>query len=293
MSNDTPDVDSQVVDSKGAEPQAPSEHDLAVDKAKALGWVEQEEYRGDKTKWRDAEEFLDFGERLNPILRENNKRLEAQLRERDQTIAKIQASVEKFAVVHEQTKKAAYEEALKTLRAEKKTALEVGDYDAVIAVDERIAVTRDAAKQAEVGERESAPPIKTAEHTRIEQEFTAWNAQNKWTEDPELEAFAQLQGSILLKEGVDTKGDAFVPFLNKVAERVKARYPEKFPESKRVGASRVEGSSTGGSTGGGRESYAALPAEIKEVCDSLVESIPGYTREKYVKAYYANLKAGR
>src|SRR3970040_676509 len=139
-------------------------HEEAVVKAKTLGWVPKEEYKGNPEKWRDAEEFNEFGERLNPILRENNKRLEAQLRTKEEAhakeLAEIRASVAKFAKLHEETEKVAYAKALADLRAERKEALAEGDYDRAEEVTEQIENAKTAAKaEKEVREPKAAPEV--------------------------------------------------------------------------------------------------------------------------------------
>ena len=48
--------------------------------ARNLGWVPQEEFRGDPGKWVDAETFVERGHTIMPILKSNNKKLEEQLR---------------------------------------------------------------------------------------------------------------------------------------------------------------------------------------------------------------------
>ena len=40
-------------------------------KAKAMGWSPQEEFRGDPDKWIDAAKFVARGENIMPILKEN------------------------------------------------------------------------------------------------------------------------------------------------------------------------------------------------------------------------------
>ena len=261
-----------------------AEHGDAVDKATRLGWVPQEEYKGDKSKWRDAEEFLEFGERLNPILRDNNKRLEAQLRERDLQIASIQKEVGKFAKIHEQTVKDAYAKALSDLKAEKKAAFEIGDYDTVMALDDKIAETRIAEKTP--AEAPPPQPPKNEVPDDIQATFNEWSQANSWIKDPEMEAYARAAGELLVKQGVVAKGEYFKPFLAKVTEKVKERFPENFPEVRRGAPNRVEGGSDSGSgRPAGKQSYNHLPAEAKESCDLLVKTIPGYTREKYCAAY--------
>ena len=43
--------------------------------AKAMGWVPKDEFKGDESKWKDAESFVKDGYEILPILRERTKNL--------------------------------------------------------------------------------------------------------------------------------------------------------------------------------------------------------------------------
>src|SRR5690606_35489735 len=47
--------------------------------AKSMGWVPQDEWKGDPDKWTDAQEYVERGEQVLPILRANNRRLQDDL----------------------------------------------------------------------------------------------------------------------------------------------------------------------------------------------------------------------
>jgi len=271
-------------------------HEEAVVKAKTLGWVPKEEYKGNPEKWRDAEEFNEFGERLNPILRENNKRLEAQLRTKEEAhakeLAEIRASVAKFAKLHEETEKVAYAKALADLRAERKEALAEGDYDRAEEVTEQIENAKTAAKaEKEVPEPKAAPEVPA----EIQATYTKWSAQNPWAVEgtekynPEMEAYARAIGETLYRSGTPTKGEAFEPFLNLITQKVKERFPEAFGNPLRRVAS-VEGGTDGDETPTGKHTYANLPKEAKDACDFLVETGTFKSKAEYVARYYADKK---
>ena len=50
------------------------------EEARKLGWVKQEEWKGDPDKWRPAEEFVERGRNIVPIMRERLEKLEKELR---------------------------------------------------------------------------------------------------------------------------------------------------------------------------------------------------------------------
>lgn len=265
----------------------------AVAKAKLLGWVPKEQFRGQESAWRDAPEFLEFGERMNPILRENNRRLEAELLASKQQIANIQKQVAEFAKLHEQTKAEAYKQALADLKMQKKEALENGDLDAVVELDEQIADTREAERQAKRAvEKDNVvddKPQKSADPV-AETIYRDWSTQPEIKlilADPEMEAYSRAIGEVLTntREHIrETPAESFKVFLNLVAEKVKARFPEKFRNDNRAEESRVEGSGGAAKPASGKRNYAALPKEAQEACDFLV-STGTMTREQYLATY--------
>lgn len=67
-----------------------------VAEARQLGWVPQEEFRGDQSRWVDADSFVKRGHEVMPILKANNARLmgevtslKATLTEATQAIAQL------------------------------------------------------------------------------------------------------------------------------------------------------------------------------------------------------------
>jgi len=266
-----------------------SEDTAVLEKAVRLGY-DPDRYEQDDPKWKSPEEFIAFGEQLNPILRENNKRLEAQNSELREEITKIQIEVAKFAKLHEETSKAAYAQARADLKAEKAEALSTGDYEAVVEIDEKLEATREAEKQADAeaaAKKAEKPAPKTPEvDPETAKQFAAWEAKNPWTQNKEAEAFARSVGILMAQEGQPHTGDDFVPFLNKLTKKVKERFPELFEDSPRERDSLVEGGGDGGEyVPKGKKTYANLPKEAREACDLLVATVKGYTREKYVQAY--------
>src|ERR1700727_987239 len=67
---------SDVQGAQDAPEHAPNE---AEREARNLGWVGKEEFKGDPSKWRPAEEFLDRGRTILPIGLHDKKRLQRNL----------------------------------------------------------------------------------------------------------------------------------------------------------------------------------------------------------------------
>jgi len=262
-----------------------------LQKAKDQGY-DPDRYSKEDSRWKTPEQFLEFGEQLNPILQENNRRLLEKNKALEVKIENIQKEVMKFAKLHEETQKEAYAKALEDLRAQRKDALASGDYDLAEEVTEKIELTKEAQKtETSVASSEAASPQVPME---IQNAYNDFLNDNKWADiqspeyNEEMEAFALALGAVRIKQkGQPKTAEEFKEHLKNVTEKVKARFSEKF-ETEQV-AAKVEG---GGSSGSGKRSvltgkktYANLPKEHQESCDLLCKTIDGFTVEKYLATY--------
>src|SRR5580698_7384300 len=64
-------------DVSGAE-ETPRPNESEVE-ARRLGWVGKDEFKGDPDKWRPADEFLDRGRRILPIVLKDNEKLQRRI----------------------------------------------------------------------------------------------------------------------------------------------------------------------------------------------------------------------
>ena len=58
-----------------------------------MGWIPPTRYKGDPTRYIDAEAFLERGETVMPILKENNKKLQTELSALRESSAKQAAAL--------------------------------------------------------------------------------------------------------------------------------------------------------------------------------------------------------
>ena len=99
-----------------------------------LGWIPQDQFRGDPAKWTDAETFVTRGKEILPILRKNNEKLQGTVEHLGQEVTTLKGALAtaneamgEFRRYHEETAKRAYDSAVRDLRAQKLVALEDGD----------------------------------------------------------------------------------------------------------------------------------------------------------------------
>lgn len=234
------------------------------DKARKMGWVPKSEFRGDPEKWRPAEEFVERGENMVPLLRSQVKRQERE-------IAELKQTMHQFAEYHTKTEQRAYEKALKDLREQRAAAIAAGDGVAFDKVDSQINELRE-----ELESKKTQKPQEEGETP----EFREWLSRNAWANDVKLQNIGRGIAEALVADGETARG---VELLDLVSQEIKRRYPEKFENPRRNAAPSVEGAASAPRKAG--KSYADLPPEAKAACDRFVKQ--GLTtKEKYVKQFF-------
>ena len=237
------------------------------ERARRMGWTDQETFRGDKAKWVDAATFVKNGEESLPILRER-------LRTMERTNADLSKTAAEFKKMSDSAFDRAYKKAKSDLEAEIEAKAAAGDGKGA----------KEAAK--ELAELEGEKKERDAAGDR-DPVFDAWVAENSWyTQDTELAAEAEGVALILRKRGVKTDG---VTFLNDVKSELKKRFPEKFSNPRRAAGGGVERPSGGGEGGGGasKKGWESLPAEAKEAGERYIKQKLYKDKAEYAIAYHA------
>lgn len=202
-------------------------------KAMEAGWVPEAEWNGEADKWRPAKEYLDRGELF--------KKIEDQGR----TMKDMKRAIEDLKHLNAKTREVEYARALASLKSQKKTALEEGDADAVIKLDDDIDLVK--AEQNKLMYTAST-------QTETPQEFVDWVNKNKWYEnDPGMRGYADALGRSL---GV--KGMLPEQVLQEVEKEVRKTFSDKFNNPNRNKPGAVEGSTK---TGKSTENYALSDIE--------------------------------
>ena len=181
-----------------------------------LGWRPKDDFDGDEATFIDAAEFV----RRQPLF----DKIESMGRELKETKKVLNLLQEH----HKKVKETEFNRALDELKAEKKKALEDGDADKLLAVDDAIAEIRTAqiTKQNEPQEQPQLHP-----------DFVNWVNRNKWyAKDPEMRAFADAVGL----QYKDSSGASNEDVLKYVEQRVKATYKDKFVNPNRTKPNAVE-----------------------------------------------------
>lgn len=241
------------------EAPAPSE---VEEKALKGGWIPKSEFKGDPAKWRSAEEFVERGETLLPIMKATVAR---QARE----IAALERAQKEVTEYLTRSEKLAYDRAIKDLKAKQIEAVSVADTETFAKLDQEIA---------ELSRETPRPPA----HVKNTDDpvFTEWLGRNKWAESDEVMiAYAETQGEFLTRTTNKRGSD----LLEEITKEVKAKFPNKFTNPRRDEAPPVEGGSPPSRKGG--KTFADLPAEAKAACERMEKNY-GVKRADYLKNFF-------
>jgi hypothetical protein len=199
----------------------------AEQKASEQGWVPQDQWEGDPEQWRPAKEFLDRGELFKKIEDQNR------------TIKEFKRALDDLKGHHAKTRETEYARALLSLKAQKKTALEEGDADSVIRLDDQIDLVK-----TEQGRLQAQAAVQ--EPTQVDPEFSNWVEKNSWYESSQpMRAYADALGRDLAFKGLTPSA-----VLKEVERQVKQEFPNKFTNPNRNKPGSVEGSTNKGGKSG-------------------------------------------
>lgn len=292
----SPDVNTGVA-IPGERAPAPQEqaggHDDVETRARAMGWVDKDEFRGPADKWRPADEFVRKGEEDLPILRERLRDstrktadLEAKLARQQADFAANFKRLESMSAMALQRQR---EQLLGSYAAAQRDAVANGDvarYDqlerdkftALHDYDTRIAQAQQPpAPQHQDQRSPQLPPHEAAT-------VSSWRQSNAWFDaDMEMNMVAQARHVALQKE---KPGLSLEENLKEVSAYVRQRYPDKF--ASRAAPAAVEGGSRfSGAQGGSRSRGAAdLPAEARRQGEKWVKDGTFKDINEYAKLYW-------
>ncbi len=251
---------------------APNE---AETKAKRLGWVPKDEFKGDPEKHRSAEEFLERGEAMLPFLKRDNDKLHQSMTKLERRLEEQAQTFTKFVEFSSKAEERAYKKAKTELEAKLDGAIETAD----------VAGARQVRK--EIAELEEAKPEPVEVRTptvQLDPIIQGWIAENEWFQrDKALNAVAV---DIFGELEQEKPGVSKAELLAETKRQVMDKFPKKFglnPNRDNAAAVSTPGGVAPKKKAG--KTYDDLPADAKAACTKFVRTIPGYTREKYVKDY--------
>lgn len=285
-------AEEQVVDTS-SEP-SPTEPSEAEVKARAVGWVPKDEFRGDEAKWVDADSFLDRVDHVMPILKKNNEVLQQQLSARDQELIKLRQKSEEqdkilktLQTAQEEASTGRIEARLATVRANLTEAIRGNDAEAIEALQEEL-IDLKAEQKVKVSKDEAITTDESQVNAGISPEnetmFRGWLEANTWYKDVVMAAAANATATQIIQAAI-SNGET-PPKGRILLDEVTRLMDNKFNISRRRSGDRVE-SARGGAgvvTGSGKR-YSELPADARAVCEKQSKQFVGPGKR------FENLKA--
>lgn len=250
-----------------------------IEAARAMGWRPQEEFRGEASKWIDAETFVSRGEHFLPIIKADRDKAQAaaedlrtRLDETNRLLAASQEAITELKKFHDEDTQRQVEKARKDLVKQLREARESGDVEAEVTaqseitkIDVALAAPKPAAAPAPAA---PAPGPAAA----VDPAFVAWETANPWFRtDARKHALAM---GIAAELRADPKNSALAgrAFYDRITEEVEAYLAPTGREHSKVAGGRP---SNGGGGGTAERSYSDLPAEAKSACDSFARKLVG------------------
>jgi hypothetical protein len=251
-------------------------------RARAMGWVPKEDFRGDEDRWVDSDTFLDRGENIMPILKERLTKFEQNNTALTDKLDKATKQLETFVTHHKQTYKRAYDNAFRDLDAKQREAVSAADTDAY---DQLQQEKEDLQKEVE-DMREQQAPAAAPESPA----YGRWLDENSWYKtDTDRQLFVDALGANLQANQTYKTDEEFYAELTR---RTKEAFPGRFENVQQVKPAAVEGGGGGVDadlTGAGKK-WADVPPEAKEIYLENFSDIPNFGKEEYAKDYWEQFK---
>jgi hypothetical protein len=223
-----------------------------------MGWRPKEEFEGEEDDFIDAKEFV----RRKPLF----DKIEHQNKELKE-VKKVLRSLQDH---HTKVKETEFKRAVDYLKVQKKEALEMGDHDKVIELDEQLVDIKAAQKAAEQAEAVEKPQ-------QVHPDFTAWVDGNKWyAQDKSLRLFADNLGVSYAQENPELEPKEVLQYVTKMVKRT---FPDKFQNPSRARPAAVDGgTATAKPTKG--DSFQLTDEEVRVMNQFVRAGI--LTKEQYI-----------
>lgn len=259
------------------------------ERAEKMGWIPPTRFKGDPERFIDAEEYLERGETVLPIVKEHNRRLEAELAavrgkatETEKALKAAQTAIAQIEERHTVATQKAVENARAQVKAQLAAASEAGDYEGVAELTDQLTQLKTAEEVAKKAEP-IVPPAPAPASFTPPPEMVEWNNENPWFgTDKRKTALALGIAQELREAGESATGRRFF-------DLVKAEMEQTLGAPAQPAASKVEGARNGmGAPRGGAKGFDALPADAKAACDADTRRFVGPGKQYKTAAEWRN-----
>lgn len=261
-------------------------------RARAMGWRPQDEFNGDQSKWRSAEDFVAKGENDLPVLRENLRRttdqitqLQTRLAKQDQEFKQTISRVEKMSETALQRQR---EQLDANWSAAMRNATADGDVARYDQLEQGKRVALDTFDK-QLTEVKAPPPAETGQTERVplgeRDEFKNWHKKNPWYgTDEEMSAVADAYSQNIARKRPDI---SLEDNMRETEQWVRKRYADKFsPPSNDPPAVEGGGSRMSATMGRGK-GWNEIPADAKAQAAKFIKDGLFKDQSDYAKEYWS------
>jgi hypothetical protein len=268
-------------------------------RAGRMGWQPREKYRGPANRWVDADEYVERGERMLPLLQERNRTLDRSVADLTRQNGEITQTLSTLVQTTRNAERVGYARAMRELKARRDKAIDEGDKAVVHAVEAEIV---------ELGPeppKEAPKPAPTS--PAVDPAIVAWARRNPWfNSNRAAKGFAI---AVLDDVQAENPGDTLAEQLDETEARVRERFPELFASTRarlangadpnadpepepapRRRAALVTPSNSAATRQAGPRSFDALPADAKREFERQKKALDGkgdpFTKEEYARYYF-------
>ena len=291
-------------DAGGVEVPPPDMAQIEAD-AREIGWVPKEQFRGDPSKWTDAQDFLEYGQRAVPALKATNRKLSAEM----ERIRQQNLDYERRLKANEAALKAVTDTVVETrttdlktrqaeIQAELDEAIESNDLKRYNSLRDELDTVKEQIKNPPrpavdtTTNREQAGPV----DIMASPEFARFQQQNPWFQTNTLMSAAAIQAMADLNRQLLAENRT-LSLAQKFAHVETAVKKAFNMDTRGSGGQQVEPSRGGADSGGGDgtgKTYADLPPDAKAACDEQAQRFVGRGkfkttadwRKQYVAKYF-------
>jgi hypothetical protein len=220
--------------------------DVAVEtRAREMGWKPLAEYRGPPGRWQPAKDFIERGENILPIVRDQNRRLTERVGKLEGEISGLRSTAEEQLKIikdlHQigaRQNQAGYDRAMADVRLKQRQAVEVGDtkaYDQLVEQEEALLESRPAATPA--APAAVAEPARPAAPAPVAPSLTpttqAFIRENPWFNTDKLLSDTMVafhQEVLNERQATQASLNADPELDRELLEEAKSRVAERYPD---------------------------------------------------------------
>jgi hypothetical protein len=199
-------------------------------RARNMGWRPRDEFRGDPDRWVDADEFVERGERLLPLLQERSRAADRTITDLRDQVTRQGETLNSMLQTARNAERVGYRRAMQELNEKRTQAVERGDMQAFAAVEQAI---RELGPEPVAEPQRPAAPAPGQPQANHDPAVVAWVNRNAWFRNDPVANVAMIAAMQQVER--ERPGDSVDEHLLAAEAVIRRRFPEHFPAARRSG----------------------------------------------------------